>query len=186
MKNLFIILFALILAFPAYSQRDETILKNPRLKLTGLWGGSTARIHNFSGNSHYATGGFFTFEFNKDFLIGWDGFTVNAYDESLGDVDVSTGGLLLGYAHSGYKVVHPVAYLSLGRANSSADGQETVKSFAGHASIGAEFNVFRWFKIGGEVGYRYIADNNVAWVDQANLSAPYAGIKLKFGWSWGK
>lgn len=186
MKNLFVLVFALLLSIPLMGQRDETILKNPGLKLTGIWGGSTARIHNFSKNSHYAHGGYFTFEFNKDYLVGWDGFEVNAFQEEIGDIHVSTSGLLLGYAYNGYSVIHPVAYVSVGKAQSKADDYPTVNSFAGMASVGAEFNVFRWFRIGGEVGYRYINDKDNAWMQDAGLSAPYAGIKLKFGWSWGK
>ena len=171
---------------PAYSQRDETILRNPSLKLTGIWGGSVGRIHNFTASNQYSHGGFFTFEFNKDYMIGWDGYTVNSYDEGFGDIKVETDGLLLGYAYNGFQVVHPVAYLSVGRAKTRADGFSTVKSFAALGSVGAELNIFRWFRIGGEVGYRYIDNENNAWMKDANLSEPYAGIKLKFGWSWGK
>jgi hypothetical protein len=186
MKNLFVFLFVFLMVIPTYAQRDETLLRNPGLKLTGLWGGSTSRIHNFSDKSHYAHGGYFTFEFNKDYLVGWNGFEVKAYNEGIGDIDVSTSGLLIGYAHNSYSIVHPVAYLSLGRAESRADGLPTVHSLAGQATIGAEFNLFRWVRLGAEVGYRYIHDKDVAWISDAGLSAPYAGIKLKFGWSWGK
>lgn len=185
MKNLFVFIFTILLSLPVMAQRDETILRNPSLKLTGIWGGSVNRINNFSGDSDYATGGFFTFEFNKDYLLGWDGFSVYASTDGIDDIKVSTNGLLLGYAYSGYQVIHPVAYLSIGRAISKADDLPTIKSFAGHASIGAEVNVFRWFKIGGEVGYRYV-DPKDSWIEDVNLSSPYAGIKLKFGWSWGK
>jgi len=186
MRILIVFIFATLMSLPVFSQRDETVLKNPGLKFTGIWGGNTSRIHNFSGDGYYAHGGFFTFEFNKNFLIGWDGYTVNAENDQLGDIKSSTNGLLLGYAYSGYKVVHPVAYLSIGNAKSRAQGYESEYSFASHASVGAEFNVFRWFRIGGELGYRYIDDKGINWMEEANLSSPYVGIKFKFGWSWGR
>lgn len=186
MKKLIVLLFTVLLSIPVIGQRDETILKNPTIRLTGLWAGSTGRIHQFNSNSHYAHGGYFLFEVNKDFLVGWDGFEVSAYNENAGDIDVSTSALLLGYTYNGYRVFHPVGYLSIGRAESKADELPTVRSFVGMATVGAEFNIFRWFRIGGEVGYRYIADRGNDWVNEAGLSSPYAGIKLKFGWSWGK
>ena len=185
MRTLFVFIFAALMSLPLAGQRDETILRNPSLKLTGLWGGSTVRINNFTGDSDYTTGGFFTFEFNKNFLVGWDNYSIYASNDAIEDIKVSTNGLLLGYAYSGYQVIHPVAYVSIGRASSRADDLPKIQSFAGYASVGAEVNVFRWFKIGGELGYRYI-DPKDSWLEDVNLSSPYAGIKLKFGWSWGK
>ena len=93
---------------------------------------------------------------------------------------------MLGYSYNGYQVVHPVAYVSLGRAKSRAEDLATVRSFTGQAGVGAEINVFRWFRIGAELGYRYVDDRGNEWVREAGLSSPYAGLKLKFGWSWGK
>ena len=186
MKKFITFTLALLLSLPMFSQRDETALHNPDIKLTGIWGGGISRIHNFSNDIHYANGSFFTFEINKNFLIGWDGFTVNASNPEIEDINVSSSGLLLGYAYRGYKVIHPVAYVSLGRAKSKAEALPTIRSFAAHTSVGAEVNIFRWFRIGGEVGYRYINDPDDTWVGDAGLSSPYVGLKLKFGWSWGK
>lgn len=186
MKNLIVLFFALLISVPSFSQRDETILKNPRLRLTGLWGGSTALANNFDNDSYFSHGGYFNFEFNKNYLIGWNNFTSNGFDESVGDFKTETSNLMLGYTYNGYQVIHPAAFVSIGRAKSRADDVSTVRSFAGQAGLGAEINVFRWFRIGAEVGYRYVDDKGYEWIQDANLSTPYVGLKLKFGWSWGK
>jgi hypothetical protein len=186
MKNLFILLLALLLSVPSYSQKDETILRNPRLQMTGLWAGSSALVNNFHTDNYFSHGSFFNFEFNKNYLIGWDNYKSNGFDENVGDFKIQTNHLMLGYTYNGFQVIHPAAFVSIGRAKSKTDDLAVVRSFSGQAGIGAEVNIFRWFRIGAELGYRYVDDRDHEWIRDAGMSTPYAGIKLKFGWSWGK
>jgi hypothetical protein len=49
-----------------------------------------------------------------------------------------------------------------------------------------EINVFRWFHIGLEGGYRFISDTNVAGLTNQDLSGLYGQATFKFGFSWGR
>ena len=76
MKKFILFSLAILLSLPAFSQRDETALHNPGIKLTGFWGGGISRMHNFNSDHNYAHGSYFAFELNKNILIGWDRFTL--------------------------------------------------------------------------------------------------------------
>jgi hypothetical protein len=186
MKKFILFCLAILLSLPAFSQRDETALHNPGIKLTGFWGGGISRMHNFNSDHNYAHGSYFAFELNKNILIGWDRFTLKKSIPEIENIKMATNGIMLGYTYKGHKVIHPIANLSLGRAKTRIGNEEIVGSFAAKTSLGAEFNVFRWFRIAGEVGYRYIDDRGESFMKEANLSSPYVGLKLKFGWSWAK
>lgn len=177
-----------LLMLPSYSfsQRDETLLRNPGLKWTGIWAGSVTRIQHFNKADNYVHGGFFAMEFNKDYMVGWDGYTVNVVQESLGDTRANTNALYLGYAKSGFRIIHPTASLSIGAARVRNEEYPMVKVLALNGTLGAEFNLFRWLRIGADLGYRYLDTASNTWMQGTELSGPYAGLRLKFGWSWGR
>ena len=183
-----LMLFSLtmILCLPVFSQSDETLLDNPRFAFTGVWAGSSARVIHFNELGHFGSGAFIGFEFNKNYLIGWEGYAVNAFTEYNGDLDIRSNAFLFGYTKTAYKFIHPVAYLSVGECWSSTTGHETLRSMALHGALGLEFNIFSWMRAGGEIGYRYISSNGENWIRQEKLSAPFASLRLKFGYSWGK
>jgi len=186
MKKIFLTLIAFTTIFSVFGQRDETFLSNPSLKLTGVWFSSSFSTPHIVTKNPDAVGEIFALEFNKDYLVGGENMDWHTETNSLGEVDITAKSLFVGYAHDGFKVIHPTVGFSIGRARVEADGHVPLKTTTSLASVGAEFNVFRWFRLGGEVGYRHIVTPENTWLESTDFSGPYAAIRLKFGWSWGR
>ncbi len=172
--------------FSAFGQRDETFLSNPSLRLTGIWFSSSFSSPHILTKNPEAVGEIFALEFNKDYLVGAENMDWKTDAPGIGDVEISAKSLFVGYTHDGFKVIHPTVGFSIGRSRLESEGHVPVKTTTSLASVGAEFNVFRWFRLGGEVGYRQVISPENTWVESADFSGPYAAIRLKFGWSWGK
>jgi hypothetical protein len=187
MKNNIIILALCLLGVQALAQedyrRDETIFSNSSVKLTGLWGGNTSNVNEDDGDFGIFHGGYFVFEFNKSYTIGWQGY---GYRE--GDLDLDYNGLHLGYAHNPHKVVHPTFTIFAGTGNIEEDfdsgEKDNVLTFL--PTAGVEVNVLRWFRIGLEGGYQWVFDNDLTNYSDADVSQPFVGLRLKFGYSWGR
>ncbi len=52
-------------------------------------------------------------------------------------------------------------------------------------AVGLEVNVFRWFRIGAEGGYRLVSDVDGGGLQSSDVSKPFAQLQLRFGYSWG-
>ena len=75
MKHLYILLFAAL--FGTQIQAQEKTVFNSGIRLTGVFGGSFNSIVDFQDDFNISSGGFFTFEINNDFLIGWQGYRLS-------------------------------------------------------------------------------------------------------------
>lgn len=170
--------------FPLFSQRDETFFRNPGVDLTGIWFSSTFHSSKLRDLNPDAVGGVFALEFNKDYLLGVENMDWNTQNPTFGDVGIKAKSLYVGYTHNGYKFIHPTVGFSIGRAKLDSDDHVTIKTTTSLASVGAEFNIFRWFRLGGEVGYRNVVSPENTWVEETDFSGPYVAVRLKFGWSW--
>jgi hypothetical protein len=53
-------------------------------------------------------------------------------------------------------------------------------------SAGIEINVFRWFRLGLEGGYRFVSDSNIPELSNQQLSGAFGQASLRFGFSWGR
>ena len=71
MKKFILFCLAILLSLPAFSQRDETALHNPGIKLTGFWGGGISRMHNFNSDHNYAHGSYFAFDEKGSKNLDW-------------------------------------------------------------------------------------------------------------------
>lgn len=182
MKKLITLSFALFLAFSAFSQRENTLISGVRL--TGLWGGSINGLVNLDNDFSLNNGGFFAFEINNDFLVGWSGYGNGTKFSDGRDVEINGHDLLLGYTHRSDNVIHPVLNLKFGSGNLEVSGENDDRVNVFEPSAGLELNVTRWFRLGLEGGYRFIGDVNTSGFSGSDLSSPVVGLRLKFGWSW--
>lgn len=183
MKYITTILF-LIITVSVFGQREETIFNNRGISLTGIWGGSTNGLVSFGEEFSLNNGGFFAFELNDNFLIGWSGY---GSGETLSDgtnVDINGNDLLLGYTFNSYKAVHPVLYVKGGRGGLDVGDEPRQNVSVIEPSAGIEINVFRFMRVGLEGGYRFVTGVNGSSVSGSDLSSPVVGLRLKFGWSW--
>jgi hypothetical protein len=174
----------------AQAQSDETLFNKRGLGLTGAWGGWTTGIAAFSDNPALTKGGYGGLEFGKNLFVGWAGYhTVNQVPfaaEELSRFGFDYGGLMLGYAPSAQKVIHPQIGLLFGGGEVNVDRAGSDAVWIVQPSLGVELNVFKWFRLGLEGGYRHVSNVDIPDHSNEDLSALYGELRLKFGWSWGR
>ncbi len=180
----------LCLATLTFAQREETILGTRGFGLTGAWGGSQHQITQFGNQNAYINGGFFALEFGKALSIGLSNYDLN------GDIlwdgkpdqkfDLRWRTLSLDYAIRAHKPIHPVVGLEGGWGRAELGEERTDRLFILQPTAGLEINVFRWFHLGLEGGYRFATNSSIAGLNDTDLSGAYGQIALRFGWSWGR
>lgn len=164
--------------------REETIFSNSSIEFTGLWGGSTNGFVEFNNNFSLSNSGYFLFEINNNFLIGWSGYGSGSNLSNGDKAQIGGNDLVMGYAFSSHKAIHPIVYLKGGRGSLKINEEKVDKVTVFEPSIGIEVNVFRWMKVGLEGGYRFVTSIDAAGLDDNDFSSPIIGLRLKFGWSW--
>lgn len=184
-KFTLIFIFSFIFSSLLLSQnREETVFSNTSINLTGIWGGSTNGLVEFNNNFSLSNSGYFLFEVNNDFLIGWAGYGSGTNLENGDKAQIGGHDLVLGYAFKSHKAIHPIVYAKGGRGSLKINEQKVDKVTVFEPSIGMELNVFRWFKIGLEGGYRFVTNVDANGLNDNDFSSPVVGLRLKFGWSW--
>lgn len=180
----------LLSSFSAFSQREETVLGRRNLGFSGIWGGWKHQMTQLGENNVYNYGGFFGLEFGKSLLVGFgayhldDRFTSGPLQER--QFDLRWRVLKLGYSFQPYKAVHPIINLDAGRGRVKIAGEGDDQVYVIQPSAGVELNIFRWFHLGIEGGYRFVTDTNYPNVTDKDLSGAFAQATLKFGFSWGR
>ena len=170
------------------SAQDETLFDKINLKITGGWGGPHTIFSGFQEDNSFSSGGFGGVELGKTLLVGWGGYTTesNLVVDGLPDqtFKLNYSGPHLSYSWQPEKVVHPNISIMAGPGRTFINDVKNDNIFIIQPAIGAEINVFRWFRINIRGGYRTAldADNAVSNTDIASL---FGGIDFKFGWSWG-
>jgi hypothetical protein len=188
-KFCFSALFLLLLAASLSAQKEETIIGSRGWGFTGVWGGYNHQYTRFDDKNVYDRGGFFTFEFGKTLLVGWSNYGLNGQLGISGEnraLDMRWNTLNLGYNIVSYKAIHPIVRVDVGsgKAKLATFGEDQV--FVIQPAAGIEVNVFRWLRLGAEGGYRFVQDVNLGPLSSTELSAPFAQLSLKFGYSWGR
>ncbi|MBI1224601.1 MAG: hypothetical protein GC192_05140 [Bacteroidetes bacterium] len=190
MKKYLAPVFATLLFTSAlFAQKDETLIGKTGLKLTGLWGGSQFGLVGFDGENNGMFGGVFGLEFNKSLLLGYSGSSSSestTYNGNLRKYDISYGGFLMSYGHQTHKVIHPRVNFLIGSGTIKVKDKPDDYIFVIQPSAGVEINLFRWFRLGLEGGYRFVSNTDIPKPNEGDASAPFGQLALRFGWSWGK
>ncbi|MBK9013409.1 MAG: hypothetical protein IPM82_04640 [Saprospiraceae bacterium] len=188
-KSLISVFTLIILATSMLAQRDETLIGKTGLKLTGLWGGTNIGLVGFDGDNHGMAGGFFGLEFSKSLLLGFGGSSGSestTYNGIYRKYEIDYGGFLVGYAYKPHKVVHPRVSFLMGSGNLKIKDEPDDNVFVVQTSAGIEVNLFQWFRMGLEGGYRFVSNTSLPKPSDGEVSAPFAQLSLRFGWSWGR
>ncbi len=187
-----IVLIACCCLFELQAQKDETLFNRTNIQFTGAWGGANIAFSQFNqgGDFFVSNGGFGGIELNKSIFIGWGGMDLE--DDAIitiDDIDRSFGfnynGLILGYAPKSYRVLHPEFKLLVGNGNVNIQDFGRDRVLVVQPSAGVEVNIFQWFRVGLEGGYRAVTNVDYDGIRDSELSNAYGAIKFKFGWSWG-
>lgn len=182
MKKSVLLILALTFQVIAMAQSDQTLFSNSGIKLTGIWAGNTSNLNEDNGDYGVFHGGYFMAEFNKSLTIGYQSYGLN--DQGL---EMDYKGLHIGYAHQPWRVIHPTISLFTGGGKLKSRSGEHLRDdvFALQPALGLEMNVVKWFRLGLEGGYRFVFDTDIPGYNDSQVSEPYLGLRLKFGFSWG-
>ncbi|NUQ24481.1 MAG: hypothetical protein HUU34_11065 [Saprospiraceae bacterium] len=184
-----LIAIALFTVSVLQAQRDESLFGPRHAAFTGIWGGVTHNYSAFEDDWSYLRGGHFGFEFGNAILLGWSG--AGTRDEvSVNDVtstfNLKYNGFLVGYSPMSGKVVHPRINLLTGRGRLNVNENGDDRVFVLQPSAGIEVNVFQWFRVGLEGGYRIVDGIDKSALRRQDVSSPFAQLDLRFGFSWGR
>jgi hypothetical protein len=178
------------MGFSASAQGDETVAEKLRLDFSGAWGGWNLQTTNIGDNGTAVNGGFGGIEFNKELFIGWAAYSVS--DNLIGPTDVpldfkfSYNGPLVAYTPWARSVVHPKVSMQLGFGKFDIEGFSRDRFLVLQPGIGGEVNVFRWFRIGANAGYRFALNSDFDTDSFGDTDGFFLEGTLKFGFSWGE
>lgn len=182
MKNSILLLFLLATTLSLHAQREQTLF-NGGFDLTGIWGGSTNQSISVNDDFNLAHGGFFAFEINENFLIGWAGYSDDVGRDGR-SIDIKGHDLLIGYTFNSDRLIHPLFYLQTGSSKLEVSDTGSDNVFVMQPTVGAEMNIARFFRLGLDAGYRFVNDVELADFTNKDFSGPMVNLRLKFGWSW--
>jgi opacity protein-like surface antigen len=189
MKKLILLALAtLFVMTAAQAQEEETLLSNGQFRLTGFWFSATHQFAYHQEDFAMLRGGYGGFEFNRQLLVGWGRFNyrdIVQLPDLQTEYEMKFNGFNLGFTPQSYKAIHPRLNFLAGGGRIRLDDGNSDRVFVFQPSAGMELNVFRWFRLGLEGGYRFVSDNDFPGIDGSDFGAPFAQIDLKFGWSWG-
>lgn len=187
MKNMLLICTCCIV-FAGTATAQETIFGDNGLGLTGAWGALTYNYSFLDEDYVYGRGGNFGLEFGRNVFVGyaWTRFKDEAEPKDARDFRLKYNGLLLGLSPNAYKAVHPRINALVGGGKIFLRDGDFDRVFVFQPSAGIEINVFQWFRLGLEGGYRFVTNENVPGLESSDISSPFAQIELRFGNTWNR
>lgn len=189
-QSVFILLFsAFMLQTSLSAQREETLVNRDGARFSGIWGVASNNYSAFNDNWIYSRGGYGGLEFGRTVFIGWGGYKMRE-DVDLGGVSspfrMKYNVFVLGLMPNSRRAIHPRINLMTGRGRISTTDDASDRVFVFQPSGGIELNVFQWFRVGLEGGYRFVMDSEIPGLENNKVSAPFAQLDLRFGIAWGR
>ena len=189
MKYLIVIFILMISSSLAvFGQEERTVFGKSSWRISGVWGGPAVGVGQFDNAPVVFRGGFGGVEFGKRLFLGWGGFEtdndvyIDALDNDNFKMDYS--GFMLGFIPSAHKTIHPHFMVLAGTGNARVGESQSDNIFVVQPTLGLELNVFRFFHLSLDGGYRLVTNVNIPEMTGQQLSGPYAEVKMKFGFSW--
>lgn len=168
--------------------RERTLLGD--LDLSGAWGGPTYNYSMTGDDWALVRGGFGGLEFGEEFFIGyggWKGREAFTVDEPLAgapEFDFRHSGLILAYAPFSDNAIHPRITTIFGPGKVDVAGEGRDRMLVGQAMIGLELNLFQWFRLGAEGGYRFSTGVDSELISDRDVSGAVVQLEARFGFSW--
>jgi hypothetical protein len=173
------------------AQREETVLGNRGLGLSGYWINWHHQLANYNDENAYKTNWMIGLEFGKSLYLGYGVYKMND-NVPFGDggspdrFDMHFNAFRVGYAYQAHRAVHPVLNVDLGTAKGNINNEDFDKYFIVQPALGIELNVFRWIRLSLEGGYRFASDVDLMGVSDRDLSGAFGQATIRFGYSWGR
>ena len=183
-----VVLTVLLLATAITAQEEETLFGESGLKLTGAWGMPVFGMSFFENETAATRGTFWGLEFNDVILVGFGN------ERTFESVSLKEGdGGKYKFKHSGFhlhfypkkeRVIHPAFGFMLGGGELKDDFDNEDPLFVVQPTAGFEINVFKWWKVGTDVGYRFVSRTDLPNIEDKDLSSLFVNLNLRFGLSW--
>jgi hypothetical protein len=181
------VFFFFLSAAVGHAQEEKTLFGDRSLKSTGGWGGYRMQIGQIAQQNAQISGFHFTGEYDRKLLAGYN------FNWMTNDVSVNFEGrsrnlefrwhsFQLGYQIASHRAIHPVLGLDLGLGRAKATDLGKDRLYVLNPSAGLELNLYRWFHLALEGGYRWVSGVNIAGLDGEDFSGAFGQISLKFGW----
>lgn len=187
------LLFALILTLTVnlIFAQHETLFNNARV--VGAFGGTITEF-GLSNDLQTSYGGGGGLVIGGAFIGAYGLGSVNLGDildgKDIDNIELGHGGFWLGYTYQPYKVLHlfSSAKIGWGAVNIETDNFDPFDGkndqvFVLTPELGLEVNIFKWFRVAGGVGYRWVngTDGEDIYKDE-DFSGLVTNLTLRFGW----
>ncbi|WP_157974244.1 hypothetical protein [Lewinella sp. IMCC34183] len=171
-------------------RREKTLLGD--LDFTGAWGGPTYNYSATGDDWSLVRGGFGGLEFGETVFLGYGGWKARenfTTDEEplVGErpqYEFRHGGFIIGVAPGADNVIHPRFTAIVGPGRIDVEGEGRDRMLVGQLMGGAEINLFQWFRLGIEGGYRFASGVDSDVITAKDVSGAVVQIEARFGWSW--
>ena len=171
----------------SYKKRHETLFN--KAHVIGAFGGPIFEYSNFGDNFDVSVGGGGGLIVDN-FFIG--GYGLGSVDNSILENDwerleIGHGGLWLGYTFNQFKLIHPYSTVKIGWGGLDIEFEDNFQYqdaiFVLTPEIGAELNIFRFFKIGFAAGYRHVdgIDPDLSGYEKGDFNNFVGTLTLRFG-----
>lgn len=177
-----------------YSPRRERTLLGD-LDLTGLWGGPTYNYSATGDDFALLRGGFGGLEFGEEVFLGYGGWKSreNFVDEDFVSDDPTAQPTDYSFSHSGFifaysplrdNAIHPRITTIVGPGKIDVANEGRDRLLVGQAMVGLELNLFQWFRLGVDGGYRFVNGVDSDIISDKDVSGAVVQIEARFGFSW--
>lgn len=183
----FSLAIALLTSLSLFGQRQETLFNDSNTFFSGIWGGTTLNYSVFDNDWAFSRGGYIGMEFGRSVVIGYSHLD-SKEDITIGPdetrFNMKMNGFLFAIKPYARKVLHPRFNIITGNGRIRMEDGEADRVFVFQPSAGVELNVFNWFHVGLDGGYRFISDAEVGNLGNSDFSTPFAQVEFRFGISW--
>jgi hypothetical protein len=189
MRNIFILLTLILMAFSLNAQKTESLFGTRNFKFTGIWGGRTMHFGLPREREFYLRGGEIGFEFDKNFILGWSWQKSKEPIVPLNNqaaFNFKNRGVFISYVPGSTKVIHPRFNFSAGSSLATTTDKIKERGINFSPSIGIEANLLSWLKISAEGGYRIHSDFRTPALLQNSLTGSFFQVQIRYGSSWNK
>ena len=174
-------------------RRERTLLGD--LDLSGAWGGPTYNYSATGDDWALVRGGFGGLEFGDDVFLGYGGWKAREdfVDEDFVSDDPNFqpagyefrhSGFIFAYAPFSDNAIHPRITTIIGPGKIDVAGEGRDRMLVGQAMAGLELNLFQWFRLGADVGYRFANGVDSQVISDKDVSGAVVQLEARFGFSW--
>ncbi|MEM9919092.1 MAG: hypothetical protein AAF990_13405 [Bacteroidota bacterium] len=188
MKNLIFLVLSLMLLTTLNAQQTETLFN--RARVIGAFGAPIVEFGIGDGSKIGGSVGGGGALIIDNFFIGGYGMGSSDIDDLFNDdefeLSLGHGGFWVGFTTPSHKLIHLYSSLKVGWGAinirySNDDFEASDGVFVVTPDLGLEVNIFRWFRVGTTIGYRFVDGISSTDVNKDDFRGLIGGITFRIG-----